>query len=264
MNATMTSRFGRSAVLAGGAAAALLLTACGGPALIHHSSGDNVELKSLASLNCPEREDQLRRVSVSPDGKTCTYAGEGAEVRLQLVTMNGRTPDAVLSGFETELRTLMPRANPPSAAPMGALSTETSTVLGVEENGDEAHVRMPGLSVDAQGDRAQVRIGGVTIDADDDRSVVKVRSHGGEGATTVNADESGAEIRMVGDETSAVRRSVILASDTPSPAGWRMAGYEARGPQAGPVLVATIRSREKDADDPMDAMHDLVRKMVGA
>ena len=245
------------------ATAGLLLAACDGSVHVTSDGGGRGELKTLARLECPEREDQLRRVSAAPDGRTCTYEGEGAEVRLQLVALNGRTPAEVLAPYETELRALMPALTPAAErAPMADIGAGTATV--VHSDDEKAHVRMPGLSIDTEGDRAQVRIGGaLTIDADDRSGVVKIRSQEGDGGLTVDADETGAEIRTTSDEGGDLRSSFILASEAPSPTGLRLVGYEARGPQAGPVLVATIRARGEDNDKPMDAMKDLVRKTVG-
>jgi hypothetical protein len=245
------------------ATAGLLLAACDGSVTVDTDGGGRGELKTLARLECPEREDQLRRVSAAPDGRTCTYEGEGAEVRLQHVALNGRTPGEVLAPFETELRALMPTLTPAAErAPMADIGPGAATVV---HSGDEkAHVRVPGLSIDAEGERAQIRIGGaLTIDADDTRGVVKVRSEDGDGGVTVDADETGAEIRTRSDEGRDLRSSFILASETPSPTGLRLVGYEARGPRAGPVLVATIRARGEDNDKPMDAMKDMVRKNIG-
>ena len=245
-------------------ASALLLAGCSGD--IHtdtdHGRG---ELKSLARLDCPEREDNLDRVSASPDGRTCEYAGDGAQVRLHLVALNGRAPAEVLAPYESELRALIPARLSAARPPMAALDTESSVVAGVENNEDKAHVRLPGLSIDAAGDRAQVRIGGaITIDADETDSVVKIRSNDGDGDVTVNADQSGAEVRASSGRDGDVRTTFMLATDATRPGDYQLVGYEARGPAAGPVLVATIRSRSEHNDDAMDAMKDLVRKTIGS
>ena len=244
------------------ASSLLLLAACDGNARVHidNDSGGG-DLKTLARLECPEREDSLRRVAAAPDGLSCDYTGEGAEVRLQLVALDGRQPNDVLAPFESELRGLMPTRTP---AELGALDTTSSTVVGVESNDEKAHVRVPGVEIDAEGDRAQIRIGNsITIDADDTDSAVNISSDDGGKAVTVNADESGAEIRTSNSEDGAGRQTFILSSDASPANGYRLVGLEARGPAAGPMLVATVRSRGENGDEAADAMKDLVRKNVG-
>jgi hypothetical protein len=260
----MTNTASKRLRLLAAAAASLLLSACDGRVHYESDGPGRGELKTLARLECPEREDQLDRVSASPDGLACDYAGEGAQVKLQLVPLNGRTPEAVLAAYETEFRALMPTLTPAEEqAPMSALDIETDVTVGVESNEEKAHVRMPGMSIDADGDRAQIRIGNtITIDADDTDSVVKVR--GDDGDVSVNADDNGAEIRTSDSGEGGMRSTFILASESASPNGLRLVGYEARGPVAGPLLVATIRSTTDDSDQVIDAMKDLVRKNIGA
>jgi hypothetical protein len=152
-------------------------------------------------------------------------------VRLHLVALNGRAPAEVLAPYESELRALMPARLSAARPPMAALDTESSVVAGVENNEDKAHVRLPGLSIDAAGDRAQVRIGGaITIDADETDSVVKIRSNDGDGDVTVNADQSGAEVRASSGRDGDVRTTFMLATDATRPGDYQLVGYEARGP----------------------------------
>ncbi len=60
-----------------------------------------------------------------------------------------------------------------------------------------------------------------------------------------------------------MRRSFILASDTPGPSGYKMVGYEARGPQTGPLVVATMMAKTDDHDELRDAVRDLLKANVG-
>jgi len=38
-----------------------------------------------------------------------------------------------------------------------------------------------------------------------------------------------------------IRSIVLLASETAGPEGWRVAGYQAQGPGAGPLVVGALR-----------------------
>lgn len=243
-------------------AAALMLAACDGNVRIDASSDRadaGGDYRALARLDCPEREDQLRRTAAATDGMSCEYTAGDAQVTLQLVALDGQSPDARLSALETQLRSLMPVRG---AGPAGVVGADADVTMGVEANDEQAHVRLPGLSIDAEGDNAQVRIGGgaVVIDANDSESRVNIVGDGG--STLVNADEEGAEIRVRADEEGDVRRSFKLATDEPGPAGWRIVGYEARGPASGPLVVATLRQRSDEDGDIADAADDLVRKVA--
>lgn len=248
----------RQTLLLAAAAGSLLLGACDNIS-IGPSSGSDGDYRVLARLECPEREDQLRRVAAAADGQSCEYRSDQGEVKLQLVTLDQGSPDARLSTLEADLRTLLPSR---PATTVGLTDDDSGLVIGVESSGDDsARVRLPGLQIDADGDQAQVRIGGdaVVINADDQASRVNIVGDGG--STLVDADESGAEVRVRSDEAG-IRRSFRLTSDTPGPDGWQVVGYEARGPADGPLLVATLRQRGDDHGDMGDAVDDLVRKLV--
>jgi hypothetical protein len=47
------------------------------------------------------------------------------------------------------------------------------------------------------------------------------------------------------DSGEGIRRSLIIASEKPGPEGYRLVGYEARGPVGGPLVVATIKGKAK-------------------
>ena len=44
---------------------------------------------------------------------------------------------------------------------------------------------------------------------------------------------------------------------------WRLAGFEARGPEGGPVVVAIVRSKDRREDEVFDAAKSLVRLNAG-
>ncbi|AQR61492.1 methyltransferase type 11 [Brevundimonas sp. LM2] len=244
-----------------------------------------------------------RKGTAQAGGTVCIYSGpRGAEVSLHLVALGEADPvEKVLTRFETLLAAAMPRtvadlkvsqdaedariaadaalvdadaarvaadaalveADAAAAAARSAGPDRASVRLpgvAVEAQGDTADVRLPGLTVNADGDRASVRIGNISINADDSRQSVDVASS--DESVSVQAHDDAARIRTQapGD---AVRTTYRLTDSRPSDAGWRMVGYEARGPAGGPIVVATVRSKERDSDGVFDSARDLVTLNVG-
>jgi hypothetical protein len=60
-----------------------------------------------------------------------------------------------------------------------------------------------------------------------------------------------------------VREIYLLESDTPGPKGFHAAGYDARGPSGGPLVVATILAKEKGQDSLRHDVRALLRLNVG-
>jgi hypothetical protein len=232
--------------------------------------GKHAPLRAISKLDCPERQGELTRVSAAADGQACVYAGQNAEVTLSLVALNGGDAEAALAPIEADLKALMPamKAPPPPPPP------------GHADNG-AAHVRLPGLKIDAHDNGADIKIGGLSINANDDGAQVKVaknvtvREGGGnstasvkanddaEGDVDIHATEDGAQIRQRkgGD---GVRATLILASDKAA-SGYRVVGYEARGPKGGPLAVAVVKAKGRDGSDHdiFEDMKTLVRHNVG-
>ena len=137
----------------------------------------------------------------------------------------------------------------------------------VDAQGDKATVRLPGMRIDADGDRANIRIGGITIRADDKNSQVNIRSSAGASSNadtvTIDAHDGAARIRTQAPG-QAVRATFLMTTRTPSAqTGWRMVGYEARGPVGGPIVVAAIRTKDRNENRIMDAAKALVTLNVG-
>jgi len=159
-----------------------------------------------------------------------------------------------------------------SSAEAGSADAASVILPGMTVNtdGDRASVHMPGIHIEAHGDAADVRIGGLTIRADGDRAqiagAVTTPAKGGEPrqreSVDINARDNAAEIRT---RTSgeATRQTYLLTDQTPSSAGWRMVGYEARGPRGGPIVVATIRAKDRNNDAAFDDAKALVTLNVG-
>ncbi|MBO9545088.1 hypothetical protein [Caulobacter sp.] len=216
----------------------------------------------IDKLDCPERQGELKRISVAADGQSCSYQSGEATVDLRLVRLNGGDAEAALAPIEGELKQIMPT---PPASP--------KPVEGKGKSGkNQTSINLPGVKINASDGGADIRIGHLTINSDGGAAEVKVNknvnirgddAHGAvnvsandehEGDVTIKADDHGAEIRTQ-KKGDIVRSTLILANDK-APKGYRLAGYEARGPKGGPLAVAVVKAKTRDTDD-----HDIFRDM---
>jgi hypothetical protein len=205
--------------------------------------------KTVTRLDCPQAQGDLKLASAAPDGRTCAYhANDGTEVDLRL------SDETALTALETELRALVPPPPPRAEKPVAEVSA----------NGDkDAHLRFGGLSIDAEDGQAKISLGGLHIDSEGDNTDISVNKRGG-GDVKILANDDGAEIRDSRSNERGVRRTLILARQKPTPAGYHLVGYEARGPQAGPLVVAVIRAKgDKDTDYVFKDMKALVTRNAG-
>ena len=236
-------------------------------------------LKVVQTLQCPQTMGSLtRKGSATAEGTVCSYAGpRGAEVSLHLVKLDGATPAEALKAFEDRLGAALPQAvaqlKASAAAEAGTAVATSDPAAGdrasvrapgvdIEAQGDDASVRLPGLHIESKGDTASVRIGGFHIDASDGEGAVNIEGSEGGDNVSVQAHQDAAEIRTSagGDAT---RANWILTDNRPSEAGWRLVGYEARGPAGGPLVVATVRSRDRERGRVFEDAKDLVALNVG-
>lgn len=297
-------------------ATAALVAACDGDQSVRISSTTTVDndakgvLKVVRALQCPQTLGSLtRKGTATNEGRTCTYVGpKGAEVILQLVALDDRTPPQILKTFEEQLSASLPRAVEQLRASAAQTAAEQERALAeadravadadraaadadraaanadravaratassgdrasvrapgvaVDANGDDASVRLPGISIDAKGDNASVRIGGFHIDANDSSGSVDIQSGSGGDNVSVRAQNDSSEVRAV-SSGEATRASWILTDNRPSADGWRLVGYEARGPVGGPLVVATVRSRDRNRGRVFDDARELVTLNVG-
>ena len=105
-----------------------------------------------------------------------------------------------------------------------------------------------------------VRIGGFSINADDSGDTVDISSS--DESISIQAHDDAAEIRTRAPG-EATRRTYMLTDRTPADTGWRLVGFEARGPVGGPIIIATVRARDRDSDGVFDSAKDLVTLNVG-
>jgi hypothetical protein len=255
-----------------------LLAACDGEGgvRITSTSDDGAKkgvLKVVQTLQCPQTMGVLtRKGSAQAEGTVCTYVGpRGAEVSLHLVALDEEPVNDVLKMFEDRLSRDMPSATRAIAegarADAEAVRADAEAARADAEAGradaeaERAQVRMPGLSVDAQGDKADVKIGPITIRADDHDANVDISGNDGE-TVNIEAHDNGAEIRTR-DGGAATRATWLLTDGRRSEGGWRSVGYLARGPEGGPIVIATVRSKDRNRDRVFDAAEDLVQLNVG-
>lgn len=266
-------------------------------------TGGKGVLKVVDTLQCPETIGLLTRKGAAHDGgATCRYSGpRGAEVTLQLIPVTDQSVDALLQRFEDRLSGSMPRttaelraaaeaARAQAAADIAQAAADSASVqadiagaeaeaaageaaatagdrasirapgMAIDAHGDRARIRLPGMRIDANGDKASVRIGGFSINADDRAQSVDISSS--DESVSIQAHDDAAEIRTSapGDAT---RRTYLLTDRRPADQGWRLVGYEARGPAGGPIVVATVRAKDRDSDGVFDSAKSLVTLNVG-
>lgn len=211
-------------------------------------------LRVVETLNCPQHQGDLTRTATSADGLSCTYSGpRGSEVTLRLVRLaEGQAFGAALSPIEAELRALMPHTVERASADGG------DGVVSVQSSDNTTRVRLPGVSVDADSERASINIGGIRIEGDNDGG----GASDGDESVVINANDNAAEIRTA-STSNAIRASYILVDEEPSEAGWRVVGYEARGPNGGPLVVAVVHSKDRREEAVFDAAKELVSLNVG-
>jgi hypothetical protein len=264
---------------------AALTAACDGESVrISSTRTENPDakgaLKVVETLQCPRTMGSLtRKGSASAEGTVCTYAGpRGAEVSLHLVKLDGGASADTLKAFEDRLSTSLPQAvaqlkasaeqdaTAAAAAGQPAATGDSASVRGpgvdIQAKGDDATVRLPGLHIESRGEDASVRIGGFHIDASGGEGAVDIEGSGSGDNVSVQAHQDAAEIRTSAGG-GATRASWILTDNRPSEAGWRLVGYEARGPAGGPIVVATVRSRDRDRGRVFEDAKDLVTLNVG-
>ena len=180
-------------------------------------------------LDCPARQGDLVRASVSADGKSCGYRSGDVEVALQLTPLTG-DPQTTLSAIETSL--LGPKAAAPApAAEAGATASAASAASAEIQAGDAAKA--------AQEAREDA---GKAAGSDRDWDT----GHG----RTVVIDKNGKHVEVNGEGGDQAHIDL--------PGGFRTVGYEAGGPKTGPLTVAVVRSRS-DVDIHGHLEHDLRR-----
>lgn len=251
--------------------AATALAACDeGKVRISSTSSDTEAqgvLKVVEALQCPETQGVLtRKGSAQAGGKVCSYTGpKGAEVSLHLVDLDGAPSSEVLDSFENQLAALLPVTRADLQAREADIKAAEADVAAAHADaraaGDRARVRLPGVMIDADGDKARVRIGGLSINADAAGGTVNMRSD--DETVNINATDDGAEVRTRGAGDATRSTWMLTDSRASDQGGWRMVGYEARGPMGGPIVIATVRAKEREQDSVFDAAKALVTLNVG-
>ena len=204
----------------------------------HHHFG---ELRAVSQLTCPQTEGDLTRTNASADGKTCAYSGaDGAVVNLQILPLADADVGAALQPVEAKLRAEIPT---------------TEDAQGDKGPGQgRVDIDLPGIHIHASGRDNDHGSGNVQIGSDD--------GHGGPGSVNITAHDKGAEVR-INDGRGGIRRRVIFANETAGPNGYKVAGYDARGPQGGPLVVASLLAKSDDQDRFDDDISQLLRINVG-
>ena len=200
------------------------------------SKANGAPFKVAGALDCPAEEGALTRTAQASDGLSCDYQGpSGESVRLKLVALGGRSASEALAPAKAELGALLPIPTP-RVAPVSR-----------DEAGEHANVDLPFFHIHTVGEHADVRIFGIKVRSDGPNADVQVH-HGGV-HTVVHASSGGAEVTTEDVGRSNASLVYVLASERAAPSGYRAVGYVARGPSAGPLVVAEFRAmRRMDAE----------------
>jgi hypothetical protein len=217
-------------------------------------------------LSCPDRQGRLERVSQAADGQSCVYSGPGeAHVTLFRVSLAGRSAANVLQDTRAELSGLLP-APPALTQPDESIASDaiSSGQHGMSGSGrEQTRIDLPGLHIHTDGDRASVVLPGVNINAQGENAHISTGLGELKNATIDAVDGA---VRITSDMTDAgnVDQSWMIATDKTGAAGWRSVGYVARGPLAGPLVVARLQSRsEHQHDHGSGAEIEDIRRLVG-
>jgi hypothetical protein len=243
----------RILALSGVAAAALALAGCHPLVRVHHSGGfhSSGPITVLDKLDCPETEGRLTRTAAAADGQSCDYKGPDDEMvsLTRMVLPAGQTAQVALSPMEASLQGMIKR---------GAGTGLVNVTSDEGPNGDKANVDMPGIHIHSNGDKSQVKIFGVTVDSDNDKANVHVGS--GSKQASVNADDHGATIRANDVSNGNTESVFILAGEPATPDGYHAVGYVARGPAAGPLVVAQFKTKREHHGDQHGDLDDLIAR----
>ena len=222
-----------------GAAGAIAvgIAGCTPPHIHHH--GD-AALKTISTLTCPDTQGDLTRKSQAPDGKSCDYSSaSGDDVTLQLVSLSGQDANAALDPIQTQLKSELP--------------ANAGTKDGDSTDHGRVDIDLPGIHIHAN-----------DTDKNDSKGNAKIDVGGGDGSggVHVQANDGGAQV-SVNESGSGVRLAYVLTSDTAGPHGYKVVGYDARGPHDGPLAVVIVKSKASDADDLRDDAKALLKLNVG-
>lgn len=208
---------------------------------------------AVAKLDCPAKEGELTRVSVSADGKSCAYrASDGAEVNLELTPVVGG-PEATLARIKADLRggategaATAVKATSAEVAQVHAEAAADAKVAVAEDDEEHSEIYLPGVRISETAEGGQVSLGPLKVSSDDS-------------GTTVDLFRN---TRMRGEALSREKRGVratFIYTGQDLPTGYRYVGLEAGGPKAGPLTVAKVRSK---ADTQSGEMYDDVQELV--
>ncbi|MES2034853.1 MAG: hypothetical protein V4466_11820 [Pseudomonadota bacterium] len=240
----------RIALLAAGCAV-LALAACDHPdAKRQHQAR---ALKVVTTLDCPDRQGALNRVSTAADGQSCVYAGDGSEVTLKIVKLENGDAAASLAAIESELRALVPKVQVDHAAMEKAAGS-----------GESVDINLPGVRIRANDAGADIKAGGAVINASDEGAEVRV-------SRNIEGDGSGkSERARRRNAEEGVMAMLILANDK-NEGDFKMVGYNARGPKDGPLVVGVVKAKnsaemkdgERDGGELFEDVDNLIRHNVG-
>lgn len=215
------------------AVATLAALACAATtAQARSASADGAPLKVVSVLDCPANEGQLTRTARATDGQSCDYqSARGEFVRLRVAPLNGRSPADALAPARAQLHVLLPVYS----QPVSAVDDDTP--------GDRADVDLPFIHVHSAGGRADVNFFGFKIHSEGENADVDLGRR--RKRAVVHASAKGAEVRAEDVGQTNASLVYVLSANSRLQSGYRAAGYVARGPVTGPLVVGEFRTAQR-------------------
>lgn len=205
-------------------------------------------------LDCPSEIGTLTRTGQSPDGAACDYRSEKGVIHLGYA--DGSTdPKAALAPLKRQLDAELPGV------------AEKATIQVVSEKDAFGHktdkVDMPFIHVEDNGDgHSHVRLLGINIDSNDGPG----RHHRHDDAGKDDDDTDVSTGNTVANATPPEKRGVelvyVLVSGKPSTQGFHVAGYIAKGPPKGRLVVATFHYKANDSFNHNDRHDDDIDQLM--
>ena len=195
-------------------------------------------------LDCPTEVGDLTRTSASEDGGACDYKSDKGVVHLAFADAGGDAKAALLT-LRTQLDGELPGI---------AKNATIQVVTDRDAMGNKStKVDMPFIHVDESGGRSKVRILGINIDADKDKK---------DKDEDKDDDDKAAAASTTPPEKRGVELVYVLVGGKPSPQGFHVVGYVAKGQPTGKLVVATFRYAKGDHFNNGDRHDDDVDRLI--
>lgn len=219
--------------------------------------------EKLKKASAEQARAQARAQEAEAEARRAEIAAEKAELAAERAQALAERAEALAEGDAARAEEAWARAE--RAADQVRTKDEEEVRVSmpgmrVDAQGEDASVHLPGIHIETKGEKADVRIGPMTIRADDSSGNVEISADDSE--ITVRDEGDASEIRTL-KRTGGTRASYVLVDEASSNQGWRLVGYEARGPEGGPLVIAVVKAKDRRENAVFNAAKDLVKRNAG-